>query len=353
MGDALTLPSVSFVVPTYRRPETLRRTLEALLAVDYPSESYEIVVADDGSGDNTAEVVASLLAMGRAKVTYLQHENSGAASARNHGARAAVGELLIFVDDDILVEPSHIHDHLVARGPRGDALVNGHWEFPTELARTLSATPFGQFRLRVETWVKEGIPKSILDDGCESPSTVTACNLSIRRQTFWGLGGFDETFPFAGAEDQEFSYRAVRAGCELVYDRRITLLHDDQRLTLLQFCERQRRGACTAVYLAKLHPGEFASRPLIVENGPLTRTDPPRTMVKKLVKWGLSRSTCLAVVRAGVRCMERAVPDSKVLQRAYWSVCGLYIFLGVRDGFAAVSGTDTSAHAEGAGIPCP
>jgi GT2 family glycosyltransferase len=344
MTDTAALPTVSLVVPTYRRPETLRRTLEALLAIEYPCELYEIIVADDGSGDSTPEVVSSLTAQGGAKVVCLLQENSGAAAARNHGARAASGDLLIFVDDDILVEPSHIRDHLAARATQGDALVNGHWEFPPELAQSLAATPFGRFRLRVEEWVKEGIPKSTLDDGCESPSTVTACNLSIRRQLFWDLGGFDETFPFAGSEDQEFSFRAVRAGCRLVYDRRIVLLHNDQRLTLVQFCERQRRGACTAVYLAKLHPQEFASRSLIVENGPLVRSDASRTVLKKLIKRGLSRPRSLAVVHACVRLVERRAPTSALLQRMYWSVCGLYIFLGVRDGFAAVSSKDAGAH---------
>lgn len=340
-------PTVSFVVPTYRRPDALRPTLAALLAVDYPHDRYEVIVVDDGSADETADVVAELQKGAEAKLVYVQQENAGAATARNRGARSATGELLIFVDDDIVVQPSHVRDHIAARATRGDALVNGHWEFPAGLVRVFAATPFGRFRLGLERWVKDGVAKTPLGDGREAPSAVTACNLGLRRALFLELGGFDETFPFAGYEDQELSYRAVRAGCPLVYDRRIQLVHNDQRSTLVQFCARQRRGACTAVHLAQRHPAVFGGRGMVVENGPLQQSDPPRRLAKKLVKSGLSTATALRAVHAGVRFLELVAPDSRVLQRTYWSVCGLYIFRGVRDGFAAVFGSPAGPATDG------
>jgi len=335
-------PTVSLVVPTYRRPDALRLTLAALLAVDYPPDRYEVIVVDDGSGDDTAEVVADLQRDTEAKLVYLQQDNAGVATARNQGARSATGEMLIFVDDDIVVEPSHIRDHLATRATQGDALVNGHWEFSPDLARALATTPFGRFRLELERWVKDGVAKSPLGDGCEAPSAVTACNLGVRRALFWDLGGFDETFPFAGYEDQELSYRAATAGSRLVYDRRIRLVHNDQRLSLAAFCARQRTGACTAVYLAARHPEEFGARRIIVENGPLTRSDPFGRGLKKLLKSMLTTAPARASIHAAVRALERVAPRSSLLQRSYWSVSGLYIFQGVRDGFASVDGS-TSA----------
>jgi glycosyltransferase involved in cell wall biosynthesis len=340
MDDSTTtpLPTVSIVVPTYRRPDALGRTISALVDQDYPADRYEVIVVDDGSGDSTPDVVAALQETSGAKLIYLRQDNAGAATARNHGARAASGELLIFVDDDIVVERSHIRDHLRARGD-GDPLVNGHWEFPDELTEALEATPFGRFRLGVERWVKDGIVKVAVEEFLESPSAVTACNLSVRKDAFWQLGGFDEDFPFAGYEDQELSFRAVNAGRSLLYDRRIHLLHNDQRLTLGQFCERQRRGACTAVYLARRHPAEFAARPIITENGPLVRQDPIPVMAKKTLKRLMTWRPALRAIHAGVHGLEKLAPDSRLLQRAYWSLAGLHIFLGVRDGFAAFSST--------------
>ena len=335
-ATAAQLPLVSFVVPTHRRPDSLLPTLAALLAVDYPADRYEVVVVDDGSGDATAAVVEAVGREAAARVVYLEQDNRGAATARNRGARCATGEILIFVDDDIVVEPSHVRDHLAARTTHGDPLVNGHWEFPDDLAEAMARTPFGRFRREVEQWVKDGIAAEPLADGCTSPVTVTACNLGIRRELFWDLGGFDESFPYAGCEDQELSHRAVRAGCRLVYDRRIRLVHNDRRLDLHQFCQRQQRGACSAVYLARRHPEEYAGRPLMAENGPLRRSDPRRIFVKKLVKQALTWPPSLATVHAGVRALELAAPGSRLLQRLYWSVCGLYIFLGVREGYTAI-----------------
>jgi len=336
MTDTSTFPTVSIVVPTHRRPQSLAMTLSSLLALDYPPDRYEIIVVDDGSGDDTPVVVAGLQCDARPKVVYIQQANSGVATARNQGARAATGEILIFVDDDIVVEPSHVRDHLLTRDSHGDALVNGHWEFPTELAQTLAASPFGRFRLEVEQWVKDRIVKRPIGGGCEAPAGVTACNLAVRRALFWELGGFDETFPFAGSEDQELSFRADQAGVPLVYDRRITLIHNDQHLSLLQFCQRQRRGACTAVHLAGRHPDAFGGRPLITENSPIRRSDAARIVAKKMLKRGLVVPPVLAGIHLGVELLERVAPNSRLLQRTYWFVCGLYIFKGVREGFATV-----------------
>ena len=59
--DTLSAPMrVSFVVPTYRRPDALQSTLAALQQLDYPSDGYEVVVVDDGSGDATADLVGDL-----------------------------------------------------------------------------------------------------------------------------------------------------------------------------------------------------------------------------------------------------------------------------------------------------
>ena len=235
---------VTVVVPTYRRPEAVERTLHALLDVDYPSERYEIIVVDDGSKDATEAAVQRVID-GRAtgeRVRYLAQDNSGAATARNRGARAAQGDVLVFVDDDILVAPDHVARHLALLADNRLALTNGHWEFTPEVLAVLRTTPFGRFRIEVEEWVKDTLPKQAVENGLVEPSAATACNLGIWRDFFWEVGGFDESFPVAGYEDQDFSHRAVAAGARILYDQSIRLLHNDQRVTLEQFCARQRQG---------------------------------------------------------------------------------------------------------------
>jgi GT2 family glycosyltransferase len=323
--------SVSIVIPTFKRPLALKATLEALSHLEFPPDRYEVLVVDDAAEESTREVVDEAAASSAATVRYVPQANAGVASARNHGARVATGDILIFLDDDMLVEPGHIRQHLATQASHGPCLVNGHWEFAPSVTSALEQAPFGRFRLDVERWVKKAIQKRPLTNGCVEPSMVTACNLGIAADSFRELGGFDEDFPHAGYEDQEFSLRAAEAGLNFVYNQQIALFHNDHRLTLRQFCERQEQGALTAVYLADKRPEEYA-KPLITENAPLARTDPPRAVMKKLTKAALASRPILEVGHRAIALLERVPPARRLMPRVYWAMCGLYIFRGVRRG---------------------
>lgn len=324
---SLTEATFSIVIPTFRRPQALATTLAAINAIDYPAEQWEVLVVDDGSGDDTANAVAAA----SPETRYLVQPNRGAAAARNLGAREAKFDYLVFLDDDMIVRPDHLRRHAEAHARFGDCIVNGHWQFEAELLRHLESTPFGRFRLHTETWVKEGISHEAIDDRYSAPAAVTACNLSVAREHFWRVGGFDETFAAAGAEDQEFSVRARRAGLRFIYSREIALEHNDGRVTFRQFCRRQRQGAGSARVLASKHPQEFGQTPLMTENGRLRADDPLRVKVKKIAKRVLSSRVPLKGVHAVVDLAERFRPDGGLLQRAYGVTTGLYIYQGVRD----------------------
>src|SRR3990172_4218630 len=148
-------PFVSLVVPTFRRAAILVHCLRALLRLDYPRDRFEVLVVDDGSLDETQAEVAGLA---DPRIVFLQQPaNQGVASARNRGAREARGEVLIFLDDDMLVQESMIDRHLRWLRRFGECMMNGHWEFTPELDADLRRTSFGRFRLEVEAWVKTGI----------------------------------------------------------------------------------------------------------------------------------------------------------------------------------------------------
>ena len=321
----MALPSVSVVVPTYRRPDALDATLSALDALDYPADQLEVIVVDDGSGDRTPEIVG-----GHPNVTYVEQANGGAATARNHGARVAKGELLLFVDDDILVEPSHLQHHLAVHDRHARALVNGEWEFAPATVAALQATPFGRYRLALEDRFRRETRGEPLPDGCLRVDIVPSQDLSLSRELFWGIGGFDEDFPAAGAEDQEFSFRARDAGCALLRDPSIRLLHNDARVTLEQFCRREERSAATIPHLARRYPDADAAVSYLRANGPISRTDRPNLVLIKIAKAAFARARVLSAARRVIGVLERLpVPDA-VLARAYSGLAGLYIFRGVR-----------------------
>jgi GT2 family glycosyltransferase len=335
------MPFVTFVIPSYRRPEALQATLDAVLAVDHPPDRVRIVVVDDADDPATQMIVNSRRG-GAWDVRYLRHRNGGVAGARNLGAAAASEGLLIFVDDDIIVEFDHVRRYLAARAETTGSIINGHWEFPSQMKQELRSSPFGRFRMDVEDWVRARIPRTAIDGARAFVPTATACNMSIDVADFRALGGFDERFPYAGCEDQELSLRAQLRGMTMVYDRSIRLLHNDRRVGLLEFCERQRRGAVTAVVLAAKHPEIACARPMIVENAPNSSWRRPRRAVKRALKRALSTHLGLVVYRGAIVALEHVAPRSRSLRRAYWTMTGLFIFAGIRDGFARLGEGDRS-----------
>jgi GT2 family glycosyltransferase len=324
-------PFVSVIVPTHRRPDAVGRTLETIAASDYPKERFEIIVVDDGSGDETSGIVEALSAK-LPNLRYLAQENRGAAAARNNGARAARGEILLFNDDDILLAPDAMPRHVANLVQLGRVFTNGHWEFEQEMLDSLQATPFGRYRIALENWIKTGVERTRLPDGRAEASDVTACSLGAWRSDFLKIGGFDERFPFAGAEDQDLSIRGARGGIRLIADPSIRLWHDDRRLSLRQFCERHRRGAISAAVLAGKYPAERGGSTLITENRPVRAEDGLRLRIKKSAKRLLSLSPSLALFHAWIEILERIAPESRLLARCYRMVVGVYIYMGINEG---------------------
>jgi glycosyltransferase involved in cell wall biosynthesis len=324
----------SVIVPTCRRPAVLRTTLEALVAVEFPEDAFEVVVVDDNGDRETAEVVAAFQ-QGPVSVRYLCQPGLGAAAARNGGARVARGEVLLFCDDDMRVDPQHLRQHLATRAACGDVLVGGvRWYSPSSLA-ALETTPFGRYRVQLEHGFdsdrKEQHP---IHGPYIEMATLPSFDLSIARETFWKLGGFDETFPYAGAEDQDLSTRAIRAGLRLIRNREISLLHDDLTTTLRLFGEREERGAHTVVALTRKFPeflGEF------YKNAPISRKDPPSLLATKVAKAVFSRAMPLNALHFVATVLERAGTGDRRLWKLYRIIIGLHIFRGYRAALRAAA----------------
>ena len=87
-------PDYSIVVPTYRRRDSLARCLQAIEALWFPLERFEVVIVDDGSPNPPADLVASLDRSLQARLVVAPH--AGPATARNTGARLARGRYLVF-----------------------------------------------------------------------------------------------------------------------------------------------------------------------------------------------------------------------------------------------------------------
>lgn len=212
---------LSFVIPTYNRSNLLPTCLEALDREYRAGCVFEVVLVDDGSTDGTVELVRGLRSQFAMQVEVLQQQNRGPAAARNRGVEAAQGELVVFMGDDIIVQPGYVRAMRSeydsgSSSPRG---VLGHTRYspdsiPTPFGRWLDSGVGLQFAYRR---AKPGEPLHF--------TLFYSSNLLVPRVYIIEAGGFNPAFRHAAYEDTELGYRLTRSGFQLYYAPNATAIH--------------------------------------------------------------------------------------------------------------------------------
>ncbi|MEM8705400.1 MAG: glycosyltransferase family A protein [Actinomycetota bacterium] len=210
--------SVSVIVPTYNRYERLLRVVDALEAQDVGDRDYEIVIVSDGSSDGTDEKVPPQLSE---RARLLTQPNGGPAVARNTGIEASTGELLVFIDDDVVPEPHCVRTHIEIHEASAERrVVIGPLLTPT----TVELSPY-------VTWEQRMLYKQY-DAMAEGHYSATARqfytgNASMRRSLLDEFGGFDPAF--RRAEDVELGYRLANAGVPFEFEMGAEAYHFAER----------------------------------------------------------------------------------------------------------------------------
>jgi glycosyltransferase involved in cell wall biosynthesis len=191
---------VTVAVATRNRPAGLAGLLNALRTQSVGSGAFEVVVVDDGSGPETAEVLAAERARGGLDLRVLRHEQGrGPAVARNAAWRAARAPLVAFTDDDCAPTPDWLAAGLTAHREHPGALVQGRIE----------PDPEGHER--------EGVLTRTLRVRRLGPWYETA-NIFYPQEVLAELDGFNEAFgPKPGGEDTDLAWRALGAGRDAVF----------------------------------------------------------------------------------------------------------------------------------------
>ncbi len=325
----------SLIIPTFERPTVLYETVRALAQIDYPKDRWDAVVVDDGSRPETLATITNWIAASNAPVRLLRQTHRGPAAARNCGARAAAGEALIFLDNDCLVAPDFIRRHLQVLKENPGCWVVGRVVLPSESR----GTPFGRYR----DDCLEAFHRSQQQAGPSETEGITSQNLALWRSDFIGLGGFDEEFAIASSEDWELGQRAQDVGIRVLYDPQNAVLHNDWAVSLDHFCERQRLYSVSDVLLWRKYGERSPRARLVRESSPVRWTsDPPRLILKKMVKCVLATGPGRTAVRMACSFAERVAPDSRWNRRAYELAVGIAIFLGVREGLVRYGGASVA-----------
>lgn len=218
-------PRLSVVIPAFRAEHHLAACLRGFAAQSV--DGFEVVVVDDCSPDGTAAV-----AEGFGVRVVRQATNGGAAAARNAGAAAADGAVLLFVDSDVVPEPGLVAATLavfdagatVATGCYGPEPAN-----PAPLARYKAL------------WTWHCWQQSAGQTG--ESGHIQGALAAVRADVFEAVGGFDESYVGGSVEDYEWSIRAREAGHAIAFDAAISGRHhfpEELRVVARNYWDRAR-----------------------------------------------------------------------------------------------------------------
>ena len=211
-------PSVSVIVCSYNGAQTLAPCLESLGKIAYPD--YEVLLVDDGSTDNTAEIAARF-----PHVRYIAQSNHGLSHARNTGAAAAKGEVLAYTDSDCMADPDWLY-YLIGTLISGNFAGVGGPNIPPPaqnwVQACVAAAPGGPSHVLITDTIAEHIP---------------GCNMAWYRWVFDTVGGFDIEYHQAG-DDVDFCWRVQQAGHQIAFSPTAIVWHH-RRFTWRAFRKQQ------------------------------------------------------------------------------------------------------------------
>ncbi len=206
--------AITVIVPTYNRAQTLSRCLEALEAQTAPRNAFEVIVVDDGSEDETAEVFSRFSASTTLNIEYIKQENSGQNAARNRAIKCCLGRILLFMNDDTIAAPDVIERH-----------ITGHRTYPGENCAVLGRVTVSP-DLPPSLFAKLHLDAAyaVWGNTVEVPwKAFYTCNLSINKSFLLKYGLFDEDIRYN--DDIELAERLSHHGLRIFYDKRCLGYH--------------------------------------------------------------------------------------------------------------------------------
>jgi glycosyltransferase involved in cell wall biosynthesis len=227
--------TISVIIPTYRRAESIRATFESLCTQTLPYSQFEVIVVDDASRDGTVEALRELSA------------------AKNRGALSSNGDYLLFLDDDMVCAPNLLEAHLVAHSRQTHSTV---------IFGSISANcrEIGGFSAeRMATHLNETSQRFTVQRHPLSPDDAwVGPNSSLPRELFFEYEGFDQINFARRCEDSELGYRLYKGGVRFNFEPLAISSHRWLKSERQAWRDGLEDGKAVIVFCRK-HP-EFASR---------------------------------------------------------------------------------------------
>jgi len=196
-------PFVSIIVSFHNESSYLRSCVKSLLELDYPKDSYEIILVNSGSTDGSQETIEDMFRAEGSRITVLQDSDRGPAAGRNLGIKVAKGEILAITDPDCVPDRNWLVYHV------------GHYD-------------------NKKVGAVQGRTVTDWDNLCHPVRVApvlfpyTTCNMSYRAKALREVGPFDEQFRYK--EDAEIALRLLEAGWLIENEPRALVYHPVKKL---------------------------------------------------------------------------------------------------------------------------
>ncbi|MGY1681937.1 glycosyltransferase [Geodermatophilus sp. SYSU D01176] len=284
-------PRFSVVLPTFQRRDLVLEAVRSLARQDF-DESFEVVVAVDGSTDGTWEALRELSPT--FPFTVVRQPNAGASAARNLGADHARGDILLFLDDDMEADPRLLAEHDRVHVAGADAVL-GHMPLhPMSVHTAISAA--------VGDWAEDRLVRLSRPGAELTLHDMLTGQLSVSSDVFGALGGFDLAFTRGGSfgnEDVDFGHRLLRAGYDVRFNPR-AVSHQRYVVTARQHLRQWRQAGRADVVFARKYPEQA---PVLFELNGI------RDRFARRVARPLSRAPLWSLVTWPVRVLGARIGD--------------------------------------------
>jgi len=220
---------VSVIIPVYNDPERIRKALDAIVAQTYPREFYEIIVADNGSNDDTSWVIEQYTRKYRGRVRFvLESKIQSSYAARNKAIAEAKGHILAFTDSDCIPEPNWIEAGICALKNKRASCGGGHITFFYKAKQPNLYEFYDSSRkLNQQSFV-------------ESAGFAATANFFAEKRLFEQYGLFRNGLISGG--DYEFGRRLTKGGEKLIYVPNAVVKHP-ARSTFREIYKKSKRVA--------------------------------------------------------------------------------------------------------------
>jgi len=218
-------PRIAVVVATYNWPAALDRVLAAL--ADQTYRAFEVIVADDGSGPDTADLAQRWTERAPFAVRHVWQEDEGfrAAAIRNRAVAATEAEYILFLDGDCVVRPDFLAGH-AALASQGHFVAGNRVLLSREFSDRILEQQLDVWTWSNRRWISERLsggltrwlpllrlsPGAWRDRAPRAWEGAKTCNLAIWREDFLAVNGLDERYTGWGYEDSDLVIRLIRNG---------------------------------------------------------------------------------------------------------------------------------------------